>query len=668
MRTRQLPRLALLVGLACLPAVPAISAQPPTFKTPDTHQPTDAELDTIRAKTEELGGLLEQIRSREPLDPGHPGDEFADVAVFHKAAEWIVRHGEFYRPDFVGMTIKALDTGLERARQLLDRKHPWRAETGSHVLGYVSAVDGSVQPYAVIVPELPENRSERMRLDVILHGRNATLNEVRFIADHEGKPADDEARGLVLHVLGRGNNAYRWAGETDVFEAIAAVKRAFPVDERRILLRGFSMGGAGAWHLGLHHPAEWCAVEAGAGFTDTKNYTRRDDFPDYQEKGLHIYDAVDYALNATMVPMAGYGGELDKQLAASTNILEALKDLGFPMKTEGLVTRSEGDGLDFLHVIGKDMGHKIDPASATILEAFRDEHAEAGRPRDARALRFVTYTLKYNQAPWLSVERLNEHYRRSTISATIDPATQEVRVEADPNIAVLGIDRSAGETVRLDDQVFPLRTAVDGLLPKVYFRQGEQGWNLLEYDLSRGLQENDLGEKAPGLQGPIDDAFTGPFLCVRGTGHAWNGRLQEWADARLERFATEWDKYQRGRLQIKNDVDVTPEDIQRYHLVLFGDPGSNALIAALLDRLPLRWSRQEFQLAGQNYGSADHAPALIAINPEATHHYVVLNSGYTFGASEFEGTNALLYPHLGDYAAFRLDHSTRGGCGFRVLQ
>ena len=229
MRTRQLPRLALLVSLACLPAGPVVSAQPPTFNPPDTHQPTDAELDTIRAKTEELGGLLKQIRSREPLDPGHPGDEFADVAVFHKAAEWIVRHGEFYRPDYVGMTLEVpRHAAWSVPESFWTRKRPWRAEAGSHVLGYVSAVDGSVQPYAVIVPEVPENRSERMRLDVVLHGRNATLNEVRFIADHEGKPAGDEAKGLVLHVFGRGNNAYRWAGETDVFEAIAAVKRAYP--------------------------------------------------------------------------------------------------------------------------------------------------------------------------------------------------------------------------------------------------------------------------------------------------------------------------------------------------------------------------------------------------------------------------------------------------------
>ena len=44
----------------------------------------------------------------------------------------------------------------------------------------------------------------------------------------------------------------------------------------------------------------------------------------------------------------------------------------------------------------------------------------------------------------------------------------------------------------------------------------------------------------------------------------------------------------------------------------------------------------------------DHLP-----EPLDSGHYVVLNSGLTFGAKEFQSTNALLYPRLGDYAIIR---------------
>ena len=45
---------------------------------------------------------------------------------------------------------------------------------------------------------------------------------------------------------------------------------------------------------------------------------------------------------------------------------------------------------------------------------------------------------------------------------------------------------------------------------------------------------------------------------------------------------------------------------------------------------------------------------LIYPNPLNASRYVVLNTGHTFHAAEFQGTNALLYPRLGDYAILKL--------------
>ena len=102
--------------------------------------------------------------------------------------------------------------------------------------------------------------------------------------------------------------------------------------------------------------------------------------------------------------------------------------------------------------------------------------------------------------------------------------------------------------------------------------------------------------KRPGLQGPIDDAFTTPFLCVRGTGTAWNPAVQAWADANLKRFAYEWARYFRGELPIKDDTDVTEDDIRRCNLILFGDPGSNRWIARVLPKLPIEVDRRRTSL------------------------------------------------------------------------
>ena len=637
---RAAPAAALLVTLACTPAL----AQP-TFSKPARYEPTAAESAEIRARTGRLTAAISELPARLPQDVA------ADVAVYRKAAEWVVRFGEFFESKDVAATLAVLDRGLERAKAAASGAPPWASAKGTVARGYLSKVDGSVQPYAVVVPEGLDLKAEtRVRLDVVLHGRNQTLSEVRFLNANDGKPAPKGADGkLTLLVYGRGNNAYRWAGEADVFEAIDAVKRNYPVDDRRVVLRGFSMGGAGAWHLGLHHPSVWSSVEAGAGFTESKTYAKLSGLPPYQEKALHIYDSVDYALNAFDVPFAGYGGEDDPQRQASANVLDALKNLGFGFKTDGLVTR--GEGIDFARVVGAKMGHKVDPASAKVLDAFHDAHAVGGSSLDPKRVRFVTYTLKYARAAWLSVEQLQRHYERAEVDAEVKG--RSVVVSKAENIAVLALDRHAGDTAVLGGKEFPLERAVKGLLPSVYFRKAERGWSQLDYDESRAFEENAARGKRRGLQGPIDDAFSGPFLCVTGTGAPWNAAAGRWADDRLARFRDDWSASLRGDVRVKKDAEVTDEDVQTYHLILFGDPGSNRLIARVLSGLPVTWTKDELTLAGETASAKDHAPALVAANPLNPRRYVVLNSGMTFGPKEFNGTNALLFPRLGDYALFR---------------
>src|SRR5260221_1146808 len=87
------------------------------------------------------------------------------------------------------------------------------------------------------------------------------------------------------------------------------------IDRSKIILRGFSMGGAGTWHIGLHHPGKFCVIGPGAGFTTTHGYVGNlpMELPDYQEKCLRIYDAYLYAENAFNVPIVAYSGEKDAQ-------------------------------------------------------------------------------------------------------------------------------------------------------------------------------------------------------------------------------------------------------------------------------------------------------------------------------------------------------------------
>jgi hypothetical protein len=158
--------------------------------------------------------------------------------------------------------------------------------------------------------------------------------------------------------------------------------------------------------------------------------------------------------------------------------------------------------------------------------------------------------------------------------------------------------------------------------------------------------------KRHGLQGPVDDAFVDSFLCVRPTGSGT--KATEYGMERLAVLQKDFSKWLRGEPRVKDDRDVTAADIADHNLILFGDPWSNSVIAKIVGKLPVQWTKQEIRLAGRTVDAAVYAPVLIYPNPLNPNRYVVINSGHTFSDSDWRGTNANLYPHIGDFALVSL--------------
>jgi len=605
----------------------------------------------IEKGLKELEKLVRLHQARERPPGGHL-DHLADAEIFGKSIAWALRHDDHFEPGDVVLLKKALQRGKERIDAIEAGKPVWTEKKGGLVRGFVSRVDGSVQPYGLIVPA-KYSRDRPLRLDVVLHGstRPVGMSELRFLnrwdeGDTAGKTIPDQDF-IELHPLGRVESCYRWAGETDVFEAIEAACRNYAIDRDRIVLRGMSMGASGTWHLGLKHPDRFVALGPYCGYVDTHQFSQTPlpsfvkvgQLPLHQEKALHLLDSVDYAANAGMVPAIACMGEKDVFFQAHVLMGQAMSR----------------EGLKMVNLISPGTGHVIDPV--THMEQLRrlGEHAAKGLDRAPRHIRFVTWTLKYSRCHWLQVLGLEEHYARAELEAN---RTDEglVEVKEPRNITHFAVLSPALQgpkpRLRVGGQDIPLSRAVDKSEPlQVVIGRRDGKWTCLGR-----VEETALPGKRPGLQGPIDDAFTTPFLCVRGTGKAWNPTIQTWSEASLKRFAYEWNRYFRGDLPIKDDRDVTPADLHRCNLILFGDPGSNTLLARVLNQLPLTWNQDELKLGQQRYSSANHAPVLIHPNPlpGAQGRYVVLNSGHTFHEKELASLNYLLFPRLGDYAILKV--------------
>jgi pimeloyl-ACP methyl ester carboxylesterase len=624
----------------------AAQADPPKEQDP-VRAPQKEELQRIERGLKELDDRLKKLQSEQGavLKP----DLFADAAVFAKGLTWALRYDTAFEPADLALLKKALERGQERATAQEAGKQPWMNKHGKVVRGFVSALDGSVQPYGVIVPA-KYDPSRPTRLDVVLHGstRPVGLSELHFAArfdegDETGKDGPEQDY-LELHPLARVENGYRWAGETDVFEAIDAVCRNYNIDRERIVLRGMSMGASGTWHLGLKHPDRFVALGPYCGYVDTHqfsqtplpNFVKVGPLPAYQEKTLHLLDSVDYAANAGVVPAIACMGEKDVFFQAHVLMGQAM----------------EREGLKMVNLISPGTGHVIDPV--THKEQLRqiNEYVVKGLDHAPKHLRFVTWTLKYSRCHWLQVLGLEEHYARAELEARV--SDEGVEVEEPKNVTRFAllppVLQAASARLRVGGKVvaLPARPA-DAPQRKVVVAKKEGQWVY--------LGERDpvtLDGKRLGLQGPIDDAFTTPFLCVRGSDTAWNPAVQAWSEASLKRFAYEWQRYFRGELPVKDDSTVTEDDARRCNLILFGDPGSNRWISRILPQLPVRWTRDRLEIGGQEYAAADHAPVLIQPNPLAPGRYVVLNSGHTFHEKELATLNYLLFPRLGDWAVLRV--------------
>lgn len=562
---------------------------------------------------------LARLNAALPPIEKHP--LIADVLIFREAVRVALQYNEFFKPEEFAKARKLLETGMSRAAALSKGDAPWTRETGLVVRGYRSTVDDSIQPYGLVIPASWSAQSRgKWRLDAWFHGRSETLSELNFIDERMRRPGEFTPRDtFVLHLYGRYCNANKFAGEVDLFEALADVRKNYAIDEDRTLVRGFSMGGAATWHIAAHHAGLWAAAAPGAGFAETAEYQKLNlaDFSDWERKLFQLYDATTYALNFFNLPLIAYSGEIDKQKQAADIMDRYLAK----------------EGMRLSHVIGPKTEHKYHPDSKIEIEKRLDAIAAKGRDPYPEEIRFTTPTLRYNKMKWLTVDGLGEHWVPARVVAKrVSPSEVQITTS---NVTSLTLD-----------MVVP-NVTIDGTriaATSSGFEKVNGVWQAAK--LPRPV--NTLA-KRHGLQGPIDDAFLSRFVFVAPTRTATHVEVSDRARAEMDRAKREWRKMFRGEVIERTDQTLTDADIASSNLVLWGGPSNNAVIAKLLPNLPIQWTEQSIQVRGRSFDSKTHMPVLIFPNPLNPAKYVVLNSGVTFREADYL-TNSRQIARLPDWA------------------
>ena len=329
------------------------------------------------------------------------------------------------------------------------------------------------------------------------------------------------------------------------------------------------------------------------------------------------------------------------------------------------------EGLRLSRVWGPDTAHRYHPDSKIAISRLIDANADRGSAPFPRRVKFTTWTLAYNRMKWVTVDAMGREWERARVDAEVT-SDHTVTVQTS-NVTSLTLEMGPGANL-LDVELKPM-VLIDGQKVgapgpmtdrswTVHLRKNGSQWALMGQE-GVALDDKEL-RKRHGLQGPIDDAFMDSFIMVRPTGTPLAPSIAAWCSAEQEHAIREWRRQLRGEARVKDDTAVTDVDIAASNLVLWGDPGSNKILAKIAGKLPVKWTTEGIVVGGHSY-PANSALAMIYPNPLNPKKYVVLNSGHTFREVD-NLNNARQVARLPDFAIIDTSVPPDGYAAGKVIE
>jgi endo-1,4-beta-xylanase len=484
-------------------------------------------------------------------------------------------------------------------------------------LFYRSAIDNSVQPYSLRLPN-GYAKDKKYPLVIQLHGTNfhEVLSKARLSFHGMLGPqwVEPDLPIIYANATGGPTTFYQGIGEVDVLRVIDEIKEHFSVDPDRVYIMGHSMGGAGSFTVGLHFPDHFGGISCG----DPAMWSHVDERPKWMLPQIYIVNATKLYPNARDVDVffKNAGAGIQRK---STEFADGIVDQGGFATTEVFprMPHSFGDQYPFANFVTEVMAHPI--------------------KRHPAEVKYYTNTLQYNSAYWVTIDRLTQHNADASISATYKDGA--IRV-ATSNIDAI--------TLRTGDVPMPKGQAASLVIDD---REVAKQAFPNTIHLSRQAGQWQLGEwksgplvKRHGLQGPIGDAFNTRFLAVYGDGD------RDLAIAELDAIRNPPGPFDiHMDFQMKPASAVTKEDIASSNLILFGTAKSNAVLKKIAGSLPSK--------------VLDDSSIFIYPNPESANHYVVVWSAKLLSAPDHGLQSGWIMPLnlLPDYVKVQDGKAADGG-------
>jgi hypothetical protein len=497
-----------------------------------------------------------------------------------------------------------------------------RKASQTHKRTFPSAIDGSVQYYAV-VPAVDgdlrssggrgqetraqqaggrghesraqqdgasEGSTSRPGLVLTLHG--ASVEAIGQAAAYTAKP------GLwIVAPTNRRPYGFDWEdwGRLDALEVLDLAGRTLNTDPRRTYLTGHSMGGHGTWHLGVNYPDRFAAIAPSAGWVSMWSYAGAaraesgDPVARMLARATLASDTVALARNTSRLGVYVLHGDADDNVPVG-QARQMRKVLG-EFHPDFAYHEQPGAG----HWWGSEC---VDwPPLFAFLQARTLSAAETVRRVD-----FLTASPSVSaRAHWATIEEQIHPFVQSSVHLTFDQTRRRFRGTTE-NVARLTLDASralgkpeTGEafTVELDGQTIANASAsiASSGVQVIWLARSGGTWSVLGAAVPSS-------RKSPLRQGPFKEAFRNRFLFVIGT----KGTSEEnaWGLARARYDAEAFWYRGNGSVDIVRDTDFLdsgrPELYRDRNVIVYGHAESNAAWPFLLGESPVQVKRGLVQI------------------------------------------------------------------------
>ncbi|MEN6334138.1 MAG: alpha/beta hydrolase-fold protein [Phycisphaerales bacterium] len=462
-------------------------------------------------------------------------------------------------------------------------------------VAFVSDIDGSVQCFGLRPAASTSSEDPSPAIVLSCHGAGV---EAQGQAGAYGPKS-------WFHIVAPTNRrpyGYDWEdfGRMDAMEVLSIAKSALKHDPSRIYLTGHSMGGHGAWHLGVTYPDCFAAIGPSAGWPSRSTYGgRRDEGADDSTMGALL------ARCRKCGDTAALSANLKQQ---GVYILHGGNDDNVPPGQAKTMTEVlAGFHHDWVYHEEPGMGHwwgnENDDGGTACVDwpAMFDLFARHALPPSSavREVEFVTANPGVSsRCHWLVIEQQIHHQDLSKASIRAWP-NKRIFKGMTENVAVLRLDVG-----HLSAQG-PIAVDLDGqTLADIPYPAGAKAlWFARKDGQWRSAEKPSLAEKGPNRYGPVKDELKHRFLFVYGT--RGNAEENAWAQAKARYDAETFWYRGNGSVDILEDVAFSPSRFPDRTVVLYGNAETNSVWTTLLAGSPVQVRRGQVRVGDRTFQGED---------------------------------------------------------------